>query len=358
MQSFFAQSYLGNSVEQWLIALGILILCVIAIKVIKYIVIRNSKRLAAKTKTDIDDFVILIIEKSVVPLLYISSIFFALSSLALSAKANRILYVATLFAGTFFILRILTAAIRRFIFSFIKKRENGEAKQKQAQGLLIIINIVIWVLGCTFLIDNLGYNVTTLIAGLGIGGIAVALAAQTILGDLFSYFAIFFDRPFEIGDFIVVDDKMGTVEYIGIKTTRVNALGGEQLVFANTDLTKARLQNYKRMEQRRVVFQLRIFYNTPKEKVESVPAMVKKIIESKRPTRLDRGHLSALADYSYTFEFVYYVLSADYNVYMDIQQSIYFDIIAAFEKEGIEFAYPTQSVSIQSSQAERTSSGL
>jgi small-conductance mechanosensitive channel len=357
MNDFFSQKYLGNTVERWLIALGILILCFIAIRIIKYIVIRNTKRWAAKTKTDIDDLLIAVIEKSVVPLLYIAGIYSALSSLALSARANRIIYVATLFAGTFFVLRILTAVVRMFIFSFIKKRENGEVKQKQAQGLLIILNIVIWILGGTFLIDNLGYDVTTLIAGLGIGGIAVALAAQTVLGDLFSYFAIFFDRPFEIGDFIIVDDKLGTVEYIGIKTTRVNALGGEQLIFANTDLTKARLQNYKRMEQRRVVFQLRTFYQTPKEKVQRLPGMVKSIIESKDNVRFDRGHLSALAEYSYTFEFVYYVLSSDYNVYMDIQQSIYFDIMAAFEKEGIEFAYPMQSVQIHPAIEEKKPSG-
>jgi small-conductance mechanosensitive channel len=347
MNEFFSQKYLGNTVERWLIALGILILCFIAIRIVKFIVVRNTKKWAARTKTDVDDFIIAMIEKSVIPLLYIASMYFALSSLALSATANRIIYIATLFASTFFVLRILTAMVRTFIFSFIKKKENSEAKQKQAQGLLIIINVVIWIIGGTFLIDNLGYNVTTLITGLGIGGIAVALAAQTVLGDLFSYFAIFFDRPFEIGDFIIVDDKLGTVEYIGIKTTRVNALGGEQLIFANTDLTKARLQNYKRMAQRRVVFQVRTFYSTPREKVQRIPDMIKNIIESKSEVRFDRGHLSALADYSYTFEFVFYVLSADYNVYMNIQQSIYFDIITAFEQEGIEFAYPMQSVQLQ-----------
>ena len=208
--------------------------------------------------------------------------------------------------------------------------------------MLIIVNVITWILGATFLIDNLGYDVTTLIAGLGIGGIAIALAAQTILGDLFSYFVIFFDRPFEIGDFIIVDDKLGTIEYIGIKTTRVRALGGEQLIFSNTDLTNARLQNYKRMEQRRVVFQLRTFYQTPREKLERISPMVKTIIESKKQTKFDRGHFSSFGESSYIFEFVYYVLSADYNIYMDIQQSIYFDIVQSFEKEGISFAYPMQ----------------
>src|SRR3546814_878321 len=142
---------------------------------------------------------------------------------------------------------------------------------RQNRGIMFILNVVIWIFGLVLLLSNLGYDVTAIVAGMGIGGIAIALAAQTILGDLFSYFVIFFDRPFEIGDFIVVDDKSGTVEYVGIKTTRLKSLGGEQLVFSNTDLTNSRLHNYKRMERRRIVFKLGVVYETPEKKLKLIP---------------------------------------------------------------------------------------
>ena len=186
---------------------------------------------------------------------------------------------------------------------------------------------MIWTVGVVFLIDNLGYDVTTLITGLGIGGIAIALAAQTILGDLFSYFVIFFDRPFEIGDFIIVDTKMGTIEYIGVKTTRIRTLSGEQLICSNTFLTNAQVHNYKRMEQRRVVFKLGVVYQTPHEKLKRIPEAVRAIIEKAEDVKFVRGHFSGFGDSSLDFEFVYYVLSSDYNIYMDKQQTIYFDVV-------------------------------
>lgn len=258
--------------------------------------------------------------------------------------------MAFLLAVTFFVLRIITAFIKKLVFSFIRRQENSDTKEKQARGLLIIVNVIVWILGGVFIVDNLGYNVTTLVAGLGIGGIAIALAAQTILGDLFSYFVIFFDRPFEIGDFIIVDDKMGVVEYIGIKTTRLRTLGGEQLVCSNTDLTNARVHNFKRMEQRRVVFKLGVIYQTTYQQLKRISGIVQQIIESKDQVRFDRGNFSGYGDFSLNFEFVYYVENSDYNFFMDKQQEIYFDIFKAFETEQIEFAYPTQSVFIHKNQ--------
>jgi small-conductance mechanosensitive channel len=192
------------------------------------------------------------------------------------------------------------------------------------------------------------------VAGLGIGGIAVALAAQAILGDLFSYFVIFFDRPFEIGDFIIIGDFMGSIEHIGIKTTRIRSLGGEQLVFSNTDLTNSRIRNYKRMEKRRVVFKLGIVYQTTTSQVKEVPGIIKTAIENVQDTVFDRAHFATYGDFSLDFEVVYYVLSGDYNKYMDIQQDINFEIKEEFEKRGIEFAYPTQTLFLEKEQENRT----
>ena len=179
---------------------------------------------------------------------------------------------------------------------------------------------------------------------LGIGGIAIALAAQAILGDLFSYFVIFFDRPFEVGDFILVGDKVGVVEYTGIKTTRIRALGGEQLVFSNTDLTNSRIHNFKQMERRRVVFKLGVIDQTKAEQLEEVTKIVREVIEQQPDASFDRGHFASYGDFSLNFEFVYYVTGGDYVKYMDTQQAINLEIYRAFEQRGIEFAYPTQTV--------------
>lgn len=344
MNEILKDIYFGNTVETWIKAFAILLISLVIIRIFKRVVLYRLKKWAAKTATTIDDFIIAIIEKSVVPLLYVVSFYFAVKTLTVSLTVTKVFNVAFLFVTTFFILGIITALIRQFVFSFIKTQDNSETKEKQAKGLLIIINVVIWTLGMVFIIDNLGYNVTTLVTGLGIGGIAIALAAQTILGDLFSYFVIFFDRPFEIGDFIIVDDNMGTVEYVGIKTTRLRTLNGEQLVCSNTYLTNARVHNYKRMEQRRIVFKLGVVYQTTKEQLQQIPGIVKTIIDSVEQVRFDRGNFSGFGNFSLDFEFVYYVESADYNIYMNKQQEIYLAIFEAFENKKIDFAYPTQTL--------------
>ncbi len=355
MNSILNQLFLGSTVSAWIAMTGTILLAFIIIRIVRVKGIKKIKALALKSKTTWDDFFIATIEKSVIPLLYISTIYFSLNFLVLPKKVMEIVHVAYLVAVTFFVLRIISSLFQKFVYTFIRKQENGIGKEKQARGMIIIVNAIIWIIGIIFLIDNLGYNVTTLIAGLGIGGIAIALAAQAILGDLFSYFVIFFDRPFEIGDFVVVDDKSGIIEHIGIKTTRIRTLGGEQLICSNTDLTNARLHNYKRLERRRVIFNLGVTYQTSHQQLSEIPQIVKDIIMSKEKVEFDRGHFSAYGDFSLLFEFVYYILSPEYNVYMDIQQSIYLDIFAAFENRGIEFAYPTQTLFIEPVRTSATS---
>ncbi|WP_035333784.1 mechanosensitive ion channel family protein [Dyadobacter crusticola] len=338
---------LGNTLITWSLAFALLAVLLIAIRFFRSIVIRRAKKWAMKTTTSWDNFVIEMIESSVVPVLYIGSVYLAFSMLTLPANVDRVAHTALLIVVTFFALRIVSSAFKKFVLSFIHHQENSEAKQKQASGLILIVNIVIWIIGIVFMIDNLGYDVTSLIAGLGIGGIAIALAAQTILGDLFSYFVIFFDRPFEIGDFVVIDDKSGVIEYIGIKTTRIRTLGGEQLVCSNTDLTNSRLHNYKRLQKRRILFHLGVTYQTSHATLAEIPGIIREIIESKPDLTFDRAHFSGYGDFSLNFEVVYYVLGADYTFYMDKQQAIYLDIFKAFEERKIDFAYPTQTLLMQ-----------
>jgi len=342
MKEVWNNIYFGNSMLRWAIVLGCILLALFILKLIKAKLLLRLKQWSAKTKTTFDDFIVEAFDRSVIPVLYILVIYAGLNYLQLPGKADNLIHIAVLLICTFFILRLINAAVQYFVLSFLKQQDNSDAKQKQARGLLVIVKVVIWVLGIVFLLDNFGYNVTTIIAGLGIGGIAIALAAQTILGDLFSYFVILFDRPFEIGDFIIVDDKMGVVEYIGIKTTRLKTLSGEQLVCANKDLTDSRLHNFKRMEKRRVVFNIGVTYETSADALESIPQLVKNIIAANDDIVFDRGHFAGFGDFSIKFEFVYFVLTSDYNVYMDRQQAIYLRIYRTFESKGIEFAYPTQ----------------
>lgn len=223
------------------------------------------------------------------------------------------------------------------------RRQNGAIRN--ALSLIQFMGrVAVWSLAALLILDNLGFNVTALVAGLGIGGIAVALAAQNVLGDLFASLAIVLDRPFEVGDFIVFGDGyMGTVERIGIKTTRIRALSGEQLVCANSDLLGSRVRNYKRMQERRVVFSVGVTYETPPDKLARIPQMLREIVEAQgSATRFDRAHFQKFGDSSLDFEVVHWVQSPDYNLYMDIQQAINLAIFNTFAAEGIQFAYPTR----------------
>ena len=342
--NFWNTVYFGNPLKDWAIAFGIVVVAFSLIKILRLPVLRRFKKWSERTTNSFDDFIVLAIEKCVIPFLYFVAIYGALHYLTLDTRINRVIEVALLFIITFYILRLLSSAVQYSIFTFLGRQENSETKQKQARGLILIFKAIIWILGIVFVMNNLGYNVTTIITGLGIGGIAVALAAQTILGDLFSYFVIFFDRPFEIGDFLKVDDKLGSVEYIGIKTTRIRAISGEQLIFSNKDLTDSRVHNFKRMERRRVVFSIGVIYQTTAEQLRKIPEIIKEIIESIEGATFDRSHFSAFGDFSLNFESVYYIAGPDFTEYMNRQQNIYMQIFEAFEKENIEFAFPTQTL--------------
>jgi small-conductance mechanosensitive channel len=204
----------------------------------------------------------------------------------------------------------------------------------------VVLRTAIWTVALLMMLDNLGFNISTLVASLGVGGIAVALAVQNILGDLFASLSITFDKPFVVGDFIIVDNELGEVEFIGLKTTRIRALGGEQIVFSNADLLKSRIHNHKRMLSRRAAFVVRVAYGVDEDRLAALPAMVREIVEAQANTRFERAHFSAYGEWSLDFEVVYHVASPDYLMFMDIQQAIYLALYARFRREGIRFAHP------------------
>ncbi|MBU1086096.1 MAG: mechanosensitive ion channel family protein [Candidatus Omnitrophica bacterium] len=334
----------SNTLKQYLVSIGIFAASIFILIILRSIVVKKLKNIAQKTITKVDDFFIRIVQRTLMPLLYLGAFYLSLQHLVLPAvvvKSLRVLAVAVL---TIMAIRFLVSLINFFLLSFNIKGVKNDVREKSLKSVASVIKIIVWGGGIVFLLDNMGFKVSTIIAGLGIGGIAVGLAAQAILGDVFSFFAILFDRPFEVGDFIIIGDYMGTIEQIGMKTTRIRSLGGEQLIFSNTDLTNSRVRNYKRMYERRVVFKLGVTYQTPQEQMEKIPRIIKKIIENIKEARFDRAHFCAYGDFSLNIEVVYYALTPDYNKYMDIQQKINLAIMEEFKKENIEFAYPTQTL--------------
>jgi len=343
--------FLGNSILNYLIVILILLMGFLGIKITEYLILRRLRKWAEKTATTFDDFIIGVIKKIGVPLAYFGVFYLGMNVLTLDPLLRKITNIVATSILTLAAVRFGIALISYGFEVYLSKKEKNEALKRSIDGILVVVKVIIWGLAIVFFLDNLGFKISAVIAGLGIGGVAVALAAQAVLGDLFSYFAILFDRPFEIGDFIITGDYLGTIEHIGVKTTRIRSLSGEQLIFSNTDLTNARVRNYKRMEQRRVVFKLGVTYQTASEKAKAIPGIIKDIIKNVKDTVFDRAHFFSYGDFALIFEIVYYVRGSDYNKYMDIQQEINFAIKERFEADGIEFAYPTQTLYITKASA-------
>lgn len=350
MKGFLATNFLGNTMSSYVSVAAFLVFGAIAILLFKAIVLKRLKRWAERSATQWDDFAVSVLEKTAVPLLLAALVYTGVSGLKLHPTFSKGLHAAFMAFVTFLAARTLILSLDLSIQGYLSRHEKDSSSNSNGlRALWAILKFLVWGGALVFFLDNLGFHVTSIVAGLGIGGVAVALAAQSVLGDLFSYFAIFFDKPFEIGDFITVGDHMGTVEYIGIKTTRLRSLGGEEIVFHNSDLTGSRLNNFKRMAQRRIVFSLGLTYDTDLPKLKRVPELLKSIITRTPDTTFDRAHFASYGPSSLVFEVVYFVLSADYNKYMDIQQQINFTIREEFDKLGLSFAFPTQTIELAKS---------
>jgi len=278
------------------------------------------------------------------------AIYAGTSVLELPARLARLVELLAVLALMLQVGLWLNRFIARWMVHKIEATRAQEPEGATALGLLgFAARAVAWSLILLLALDQLGFDITALVAGLGIGGVAVALAVQNILGDLFASLSIVLDKPFVVGDFIVVDNLRGNVERVGIKTTRVRSLDGELLVFANGDLLKSRIQNYQRMQERRVLFAVGVTYQTPPEKLKRIPQWLREAVEAQANTRFDRAHFKEYGDSALAFEIVYYILSRDYNLFMDIQQAVNLAIFERFGREGVEFAYPTRTLYLQGS---------
>ncbi|MGR9114320.1 MAG: mechanosensitive ion channel domain-containing protein [Gammaproteobacteria bacterium] len=341
-----------NTLLDWTYALSSALLTFALLFFLRWILIRRLKHLEEPSKASLANGFLTSVKRAnsfffLMIAVSIASLFLTLAP-ETSTQISRLTKVAFVFQATVW----GSSFVRIWVFNILARKTKRDGA---SMGALSIFNfssqVILWSIAVLLILQNLGIDVTALVAGLGIGGVAVALSLQRILNDLFSSLSIVLDKPFVIGDFVIFDDFMGSIEHIGIKTTRIRSLTGEQIICANGDLLNTRIRNFKRMHERRVVFKVGVVYQTQMDKLQKIPDMIREIIESQEYTRFDRAHFSSYSDFALLFEIVYYVLSPDYNLYMDIQQTINLEIFKRFQAAGIDFAYPTQSLYIRIAQS-------
>jgi small-conductance mechanosensitive channel len=345
MNELLSMTFLGNTLLAWSLAIGAAAATLFVLLLARRFVRHSARRMAGTEQQEILEVPAIAMSRTAGLFILITAIVLGLQLLVVPERLRSMAISAFTIAAFWQAGLWLTTAAAAWLE---RKRRTALVEDRAAAGSFGIIGfaarVLIWSLAVLLTLDNLGVNITALVAGLGIGGIAIALAVQNVLGDLLASLSITLDKPFVIGDFLTVGDFLGTVEYIGIKSTRLRSLSGEQIVLSNADLLGSRIRNYGRMFERRVVFTLGVTYETPREKLRQLPKVLRAIVEEEADTRFDRSHFAKYGPASLDFEVVYYVLSPDYNRYMDIQQSINLRIHEEFERLGVEFAYPTQKV--------------
>ena len=339
------RTWYGASVKQWLLATAVLAVTYLALAILQRVMARRLEGLAARTSTDWDDLIVEVVRRTRPYFLAAIAIYAATRVVAPPAEVARILRALAV------IVVLLQAGVwGNGIIGFgaehyIRKRAGGDSGTRTTiRAVGYAARFVLWGLLVVTALQNFGINVTALVTGLGIGGIAIALAVQNILGDLFAALAIVLDKPFVVGDFIIVDATMGTVEHVGLKTTRIRSLGGELIVMSNNDLLKSRIRNYRHMQERRVLFHLDVTYDTAPDKLERIPAIVQEVVQASQPTRFDRCHFLTWMESALRIETVYFVLDPDYNRFAAIQHAINIELLRRFAAEKIEFAFPSRTV--------------
>lgn len=314
---------------------------------IQFIIIQHASRLVDKTNNDFDNLLVDTVKK-VRPWFYsFLSFYLALLPFSLSETIDVTLTTILLILVAWQVIDIASGVIA-YIVDKATRAKTGEDPDPSATTAAAMINLVskiaLWSLGIIFVLSNLGFEVTSLIAGLGIGGVAIAFALQGILSDLFASFSIYFDQPFRIGDVISIGTDMGTVEKIGIKSTRIRTLQGEELIVSNAELVTARVQNFRKMIHRRATAQIGITYDTHPDKVASIPKMVEDIFADIKHANLDWVFFTSFGDSALIFDIVYHIDDREFKTYLTAQQEFNLGLLKRFNEEGIEFAFPTRTV--------------
>jgi small-conductance mechanosensitive channel len=336
----------NNTVGDYTFAFTIFLLGLVIFGLTQFFALSWLAQISKKTKTDLDDVFVKIIKSFKPPFYLFLSFWFAIRFIDVYGTADKVLTAILVLWFVYQAVVIAGILVEDVVFRHFAKDQDETTKS----AIKLISNLVkgiLWVVGILLVLSNFGINVTSLMAGAGIAGIAIAFALQGILSDLFSSFSLYFDKPFRVGDFIKMGDSRGTVKQIGIKSTRLESFTGEEIVLSNQELTSAKIQNYGIMEERRGDLHFGVLYETKKEQLVKIPHIVKNIVDSIEEVRFDRAHFKGYGDSSLDFEVVYYVLSPEYEVFMDKQQEINIALFEKFASEGIGFAYPTRTVYIE-----------
>lgn len=330
-----------NSIFQEItLAALVFISVIVLIKFFKIFILFKLNKLSEKKDLELFNVLTKIVNSFDRIFYLISAIYFSSQFLILPTQVSTLIYYVFLITVVFYFIRSV-----RIISSYLLQKTLKTKNNKTVTGFFdFAIKLLLWTIALLLVLSNMGFDITALIASFGIVGLAIAFALQKIFEDIFSAFSIYYDKPFEIGDFIITGGDMGIVKNIGIKSTRIQTLQGQELVISNKELTDTRINNFKKMKKRRILFHLGLTYDTPVKKLEKVPTIIKKIIEKEKVCDFDRANFQSYGDFSLNFEIVYYLTVPDYNAYMDIQEKINLEIKKAFEKEKIEFAFPTQTV--------------
>jgi small-conductance mechanosensitive channel len=347
MENLFGYEIYGNTVLAYLVALIAFFVALSILRLFKYTVMRKLESLSKRTSSKIDDMIVDVIDTIGWPLYFFASLKVGLLFLDINDFLNISLNLLLILLGVIYAVRAVQKIIDFSVGRIDTRKKDEEVNKhvvdlikKAAQGLM-------WIAAILFMLSSLGVDISAAVVGLGVGGIVIGFALQNILTDLFSAFSIYFDRPFEKGDFIIIGDDLGTVENIGLMSTRIKHLKGHELVVSNSELVKSRINNYKKMNKRRIVFSFGVTYDTPSSKLRKIPGIVKDIIDKSEHATLDRVHFREFGPSSLNYEVVYYVDTGTYNVYMDIQQEINLQIKERLEKLKVEFAFPTQTVYVK-----------
>ena len=348
MWDFLSNPLADNTAQDWLIAAIVVVVVVVVARTVIGIVVRRLKATASKTETDVDDLVTELLENTKFVFVTLVALYAGAISLSLPPEVDDVL-------STILVLGFLVQAafwangiVNYMLGSWARQKFEADPTMSTALGSIgFFVRFAVWATFIMLALDNLNIDIGPLVASLGIGGVALALALQGVLGDLFASLTIIFDNPFAVGDYIQVGDLAGTVQHVGLKSTRILAVTGEQLVFSNSDLLGSRIRNFRMREERRCAFTLGVTYDTPPENLERIPSLIQEIVESRENTRFDRSFFMAFGDSALNFEIVYYMLVPDYQAYAETHHAINLKIFKRFAEEGIEFAYPTQTLYVE-----------
>ncbi len=350
LPQFLEREWLGNPVLAWLVAGGATVAALLVLAIARWLLAKRAGRFLAGRGNHVEAFVGRLLQRTNWLTVAVLALWFGARFLELTPGVDRLLRIALVLTLALQAISWAMEALDFTIQAMLRHRREVRGSDdvglvSAAPAIRFLGRLVVVVLVLLLALQNLGIDITAMIAGLGIGGVAIALAVQNILGDLFASLSIVLDRPFVVGDFIVVGDRSGSVENIGLKTTRLRSLSGEQLIFANSDLLGSRIQNFKRMRERRVVLAFGVPFETPIETVARIGDVVRTCIEEARPKiRFERSHFAAIGDSSFQFEAVYWLLDPEYNAFMDVQQSINLDVCRRLQQLDVQFAYPTRTL--------------